>query len=127
MEKSKGFKVTYSTLDPEGMKAFHRSYDQAVKEVTRQFGKSHPLFISGREVRTAEEFADTSPINSELLIGKFQKGTAAELDAAVDAAFKAFKPWRDIGYEERCHKMRKAAELIGSCCWNECWCLDCRK
>lgn len=112
MGKNKGFKVTYSTLDPEGMEAFHRAYDQAVKDVTGQFGKSYPLFISGEEVRTAEEFADMSPINSELLVGNFQKGAAAELDAAVDAAFKAFKSWRDTSYEERCRKMRKAAELI---------------
>jgi 1-pyrroline-5-carboxylate dehydrogenase len=112
MDKSKGFKVTYSTLDPEGMEVFHQAYDQAVKDVTGQFGQSYPLFISGREVSAAEEFADTSPINSELLIGNFQKGTAAELDAAVDAAFNAFKSWRDMAYQERCRRMRKAAELM---------------
>jgi len=112
MEKSKGFKITYSTLDPEGMEAFHRAFDQAVQYVTREFGKSHPLFISGGEVKTGEEYIDISPINSELLIGKFQKGTATELDAAVDAAFDAFKSWRDMDYQERCQKMRKAAELM---------------
>lgn len=58
MDKSKGFKVTYSTLDPEGMEVFHQAYDQAVKDVTGQFGQSYPLFISGREVSAAEEFAE---------------------------------------------------------------------
>jgi hypothetical protein len=57
------------------MEVFHQAYDQAVKDVTGKFGQSYPLFISGREVNTTEEFADTSPINSELLIGNFQKGT----------------------------------------------------
>jgi len=112
MEKNKEFKVTYSTLDPEGLEAFHRSYDQAVKDVTSQFGKSHALFIAGKEVKTEEEFEDSSPINSDLLIGKFQKGKPDDLDAAVDEAFSAFKGWRDTDYEERCRKMRKAAELM---------------
>lgn len=112
MEKGKEFKVTYSTLDPEGLRAFHQACDKALKEVELQLGKSHPLFISGQEVRISEEFDDSSPINSELLIGKFQKGTAIELNDAVDAAYAAFKPWRDSGYEQRCQIMRKAAELI---------------
>lgn len=112
MEKNKEFKVTYSTLDPEGLEAFHRSYDQAVKDVTSQFGKSHALFIAGKEVKAEEEFEDSSPINSDLLIGKFQKGKPEDLDAAVDAAFSAFKGWQDTGFEERCRKMRKAAELM---------------
>lgn len=112
MEKGKGFKVTYSTSDPEGMENFHRFYDQAVDDVTLQFGKSYPIFISGQEIKSSEEFIDTSPSNKEVLIGRFQKGTRADFDAAVDAAFKAFKSWRDTGYRERCQKMRRAAELI---------------
>ncbi len=112
MEKNKEFKVTYTTLDPEGLEAFHLSYDQAVKDIKSQFGKSHPLFIAGREIKAEEEFEDSSPINTDLLIGKFQKGKPEDLDKAVDAAFSAFKGWRDTDYEERCRKMRKAAELM---------------
>jgi len=113
MEKiTKGFKVTYSTLDPAGMEAFHKAYDQALQDITSHFGKSHPDFISGKEVRTGDEFSDSSPINRELLIGKFQKGTAAEFNAAIESAYLAFKSWRDLGYRERCGILRNAAELI---------------
>lgn len=112
MGDEKGFKVTYTTLDPEGLKTFHQAYDRAVEDVVLQFGSSHPLFIAGREVRTGEEFEDSSPINRDLLIGKFQKGTPAELNMAVEKAFVAFKSWRDTDFKERCQKMRKAAELI---------------
>jgi 1-pyrroline-5-carboxylate dehydrogenase len=112
MEKNKGFKVTYTTTDPAGLEAFHQAYDKAAQEITSQFGKSHPHFISGNEVRGEDEFADTSPINKEMLIGKFQKGGSAEISSAVEAAFSAFKSWRDLNYKQRCSIMRRAAELI---------------
>ncbi len=38
MEKSKGFKVTYSTLDPEGMEVFHQAYDQAIRDASKKGG-----------------------------------------------------------------------------------------
>ena len=112
MEKNKAFKVTYSTSDPAGMEAFHQAFDRAVQDIPSQFGKSHSIYISGREVRTSDEFSDLSPVNRELLIGNFQKGTAGEFNDAVDDAYQAFKPWRDLGYPERCRIMRNAAELI---------------
>lgn len=112
MEKDKGFKVTYTTADPSGLEAFHQAYDKAIQDVRHQIGKSHPHFIAGREVRREEEFLDTSPINKELLIGKFQKGGPDEFQSAVEAAFSAFKSWRDTDFKERCQLMRKAAELI---------------
>ncbi len=112
MKKSHEFKVTYSTSDSAEMEVFHRYYDKAVQEVTRQFDQSYPLFISGQEIRTAQEFLDISPINKERIIGRFQAGTAVELNMAVDTAYEAFKPWRDKGFEGRCKIMRKAAQII---------------
>jgi 1-pyrroline-5-carboxylate dehydrogenase len=112
MKTNETFKVTYSTLDPSGMEVFHQNYDKAVQDVVSQFGKSYPLSISGREIRTSQEFLDISPINKEVVIGKFQVGTAVELNNAVDASYGAYKAWRDKGYSERCQIMRRAAELI---------------
>lgn len=112
MEKSKDFKITYSTSDPAGLKAFHQAYGEALQKVSSQFGKSYPHFIGGREVWSREKFPDQSPIDTDFLIGQFQKGGAVELEAAVECASKAFKSWRDMGHNARCRIMRKAAELI---------------
>jgi 1-pyrroline-5-carboxylate dehydrogenase len=112
MKKEESFKVTYTTSDPAGMESFHQNYDKAVQDVARQFGKSNSIIIAGQEIKTSQEFVDISPINREIAIGKFQTGTAAELNRAVDAAYKVFKSWRDKGYKERCRIMRKAAEII---------------
>ena len=112
MKKSSDFKVTYSTSDSAEMETFHQSFDKAVQEVSRQFGQSYPIYISGQETKTSNEFLDTSPINTEITIGNFQIGTAIELDTAVESAYKAFKSWREKGFEARCQIMRKAAEII---------------
>jgi 1-pyrroline-5-carboxylate dehydrogenase len=112
MEKNKDFKITYTTTDPAGLEAFHQAYDKAIKEISTVFGKSYPHFIAGKEIQSEEEFTDTSPINKDLLIGKFQKGGASEFDRAVAAAFSVFKSWRDTSFKERCNIMRKAAEII---------------
>ena len=112
MKKSETFKVTYSTLDPSGMEAFHQNYDSAVHDVSGQFGKSYPIFVSGKEIKASQEFEDINPSNKEQIIGRFQVGNAIELDNAVDAAYGTFKIWRNKGYEERCRIMRRAADLI---------------
>ncbi len=112
MKKGADFKVTYSTSDSAEMEAFHQSFDEAVQEVRRQFGQSHPIYISGQERKTSNEFLDTSPINTEIIIGNFQVGTGIELDTAVETAYTAFKSWRDEGFKARCQIMRKAAEII---------------
>jgi len=112
MKKSRDFKVTYSTTDSTEMEAFHQSFDKAIKEVSRQFGQSYPIYISGQETKTSNEFLDISPVNTRITIGNFQVGTAIELEAAVEAAYRAFQSWRDKGFGARCQIMRKAAEVI---------------
>lgn len=113
MKKTEDFKVTYSTADSAEMEVFHRLYDKAVQDVQGRFDKSYPLYISGRETRTSMEFPDISPIDTEWTIGRFPVASATELNEAVDAAYDAFRSWRDMGFEGRCKIMRKAAELIG--------------
>jgi 1-pyrroline-5-carboxylate dehydrogenase len=113
MKNGTKFKVTYSTSDSAEMETFHNLYDRAVQDVARQFDKTYPIYISGEETKTPGEFADISPIDRDKIVGRFQIGTEAELDRAVDAAYRAYVSWRDGGFERRCEIMRKAAEIIG--------------
>jgi len=108
----KEFKVTYTTLDPSDLESFHARYDQALKEVKNLFGKTYPIIIGGKEIADRETFDNKSPINLDWVIGKFQKGKAADLDEAVNAAHRAFKGWCYTPYQDRIRVMRKAAELI---------------
>jgi aldehyde dehydrogenase (NAD+) len=72
------------------------------------------LFINGKW-RDSESNATTPTINptTEETVVEVAKGTAADVDAAVAAAHKAFTgPWRRMRGSERAKLMHKIADLI---------------
>src|ERR1700751_6114633 len=93
-------KITYATMTADSMEDLHRELDGAIERVKTRFGKSYPMMIGGREVRASSEFDDRSPIDTRILLGKFQNGSreqAREPTAAAKAAFPAWsaRPWRE--------------------------------
>lgn len=105
-------KITYATLaaaNPE----LHAAFDAAVQEAKAKFGMAYPMYIDGEQVWADETFDDRSPINTDWLIGKFQKGTAEHGKQALAAARAAFPGWgKRTPWQERVALMRKAADLI---------------
>jgi len=67
-------KITYATMTADRMEDLHRELDTAIAQVKSTFGKSYPLVIGGKEVKAASEFDDRSPIDTRILLGKFQSG-----------------------------------------------------
>jgi 1-pyrroline-5-carboxylate dehydrogenase len=57
-------------------------------------------------------FEDRSPIDTRVLIGRFPRGTFADVDRAVAAARAAFPAWSRRPFEERTAILRRAADLI---------------
>ena len=49
------------------------SWTHAIEEVRTSFGKSYPMMIGGQAVKAAGEFDDRSPIDTRILLGKFQQ------------------------------------------------------
>jgi len=91
---------------------FHQAYEAAVEKVQEDFGKAHPMFIHGKEVRARETFKDTCPWNTKLVLGTFQKGTRAHAKKAIAAAKEAFPDWSATPWEERVAIFRRAADLV---------------
>ncbi|MFQ5998472.1 MAG: aldehyde dehydrogenase family protein [Candidatus Bathyarchaeia archaeon] len=90
----------------------HALYDSAVAKVKQELGKRHSHFIDGREKFSGTEFKDTSPSDTRLVLGTFQKGTREDAREAVDAALKAFGSWSATPYTERVALFRKAADVM---------------
>jgi 1-pyrroline-5-carboxylate dehydrogenase len=108
---SGAFKLTYSTMfDPP--EALHERFEAALVRVRERVGQSHPHYIDGKDVRAAEYRDKRSPIDRDLLLGRFPAGTAADADRAMRAASAAAPGWRRRPYAERNRLLRRVAGLI---------------
>src|SRR5579883_2060726 len=71
-------------------------------------------YIGGewRESVSGETFLDTNPAHPNEVLGRFQKSTAADVDAAIRAAEAAFPAWRAMPAPERGEIILRAALLL---------------
>jgi alpha-ketoglutaric semialdehyde dehydrogenase len=71
-------------------------------------------YIDGRWVPSAsgETFENRNPADASDLIGTFQKSTRRDVDAALDAAARAYETWRLVPAPRRAEILFKAAQLI---------------
>jgi 1-pyrroline-5-carboxylate dehydrogenase len=93
-------------------KAFHESYESAIKNVKSQFGKKYSMMINGKNVISSETFVDISPIDKRIKLGYFSMATTKHVQMAIKAAKTAFEKWRKIGYKSPIHICNAAADLI---------------
>lgn len=113
MTANNSFKLTYSTMfnPPEEL---HTLYAEALAAVKAQLGREHGMLINGKDHFVLEKFTDHSPTDTSLVLGIFQKGTAADAHLAMEAAHKAFPAWSHTPWQERVRLVRKAAEIMDS-------------
>src|SRR5947207_7942891 len=110
-------KITYATMSGERMEDLHRELDGAIERVKSLFGKSYPMFIGGRAVRASSEFEDRSPIDTRILLGKFQSGSREQVREAIAAARAAFPAWSARPWRERVALLKKVADGIRARRW----------
>jgi 1-pyrroline-5-carboxylate dehydrogenase len=84
-------KITYATMSADRMEDLHRELDRAIETVRPTFGGSYPLVVGGREVRSSTEFDDRSPIDTRILLGRFQNASRDQVRDAIAAARAAFQ------------------------------------
>ena len=105
------FRVTYATLSADN-DDLHVAYENGIAASRDLLGLEHPFFIDGgprsgdgtREVR--------SPIDRDVVTGRFAQGTPGDIEDAVACA-KRFAPrWGTTPWQERVDILRRAADLI---------------
>lgn len=104
-------KITYATLraDNEELQA---QYEAGLAKARTMMGGYHRNWIDGQERDGEGTFEVRSPIDSEILIGTFAKGTVQDTRDAIAAARRAQPAWFRLGWEKRLEILRRAAELI---------------
>jgi 1-pyrroline-5-carboxylate dehydrogenase len=110
-KKEGKFRLTYATMfnPPEKM---HTDFDKAVAKVRAEMGKDVPMLINGEDRFIETKFEDRSPINTEWLLGTFQKGGAAEGQAALAVAKAAAPKWAATKWQDRVKILRRSAAQI---------------
>ena len=104
-------KITY-TATPEQLESMHKAFDEALADVSSALGATYPLIIDGKDRATRRTFEVHAPADRRVLVGRFAKGTAQDVDDAVAAARAAFPAWSGRPFRERVEIMRRAADLI---------------
>jgi aldehyde dehydrogenase (NAD+) len=71
-------------------------------------------FIDGEwiEASTGETFENRNPADTRDLVGIFQKSAKADVDAAVEAAKRAFAKWRLVPAPRRAEIVFRAAQIL---------------
>jgi 1-pyrroline-5-carboxylate dehydrogenase len=105
------FRLTYATMfDPP--EELHRSYDRALAKVKSELGREHPLLVGGEKRLAPDKFDDRSPINTDWVLARFQKGGVDDAKAAIAAARAAFPAWSALPWQKRVQHLRRVSELI---------------
>ncbi len=105
------FKLTYATMfnPPE---EYHKGFDGAVAKLKKNLGKEYGMIINGQDVFADDKWDDRSPINTEWVLAKLQKGNARQAVQAIAAAKAAFPGWSHTPWQQRVKLVRKAASII---------------
>ncbi len=108
---TRDFKVTYATLSSPNPK-LHDMFDEAVEKAKANFGKTYPMYINGEERYGEDTFNKVSPVDLDMEMAHFQKGTEQDAKDAVAAAKAAFPRWSRTPWRERVSQLRRAADLM---------------
>ena len=114
---TKDMKITYATMSADQMEDLHRAIDEEIPKVKAAFGQSWPMHIDGRLVKSDQEFDDRSPIDTDILLGRFQSGTREHVREAIAAARAAYPAWSALPWQQRVTALRKVADTIREHRW----------
>lgn len=106
-------KITYATMSTDN-EELNSAYDAAVESVRPRLGVTHGLQINGKEITDRDLYDEVSPIDREILIGRYAQATTVDVDDAVAAADVFAPEWEAWGWERRRDLMLRAADIMDS-------------
>lgn len=111
MADNGAFKLTYATMyDPPP--ELHTRFEAEVSKIRANLGQEYGLLIDGQDVLAEEKFENRSPINTDNVLGLFQRASTQQAQSAMQAARRAAKDWNRRPWQERAKLIHKAADLI---------------
>jgi 1-pyrroline-5-carboxylate dehydrogenase len=87
---------------------FRRTLD----DVRGRLGKEYPLVIGGEKVHTTERIDSLDPCFPDRVVGRASMGKAKHIEAAFDAAYRAYESWSRLEMVERARYLVKLAAIM---------------
>ena len=104
-------KITYATLSANN-ETLHELYEAGLEKARARLGQYHRNLVDGKERDGEGTFEVRSPIDTDMVVGTFAKGTRQDAQDAIAAARRAQPAWFRLGWAKRLEILRAAAELI---------------
>jgi 1-pyrroline-5-carboxylate dehydrogenase len=104
-------KITYATLRADN-EELHAAFEEGVVAARARLGQSHANIIDGQERAGESEFELRSPIDQDLLVGRFAKASRQDVGDAIAAARRAQPAWNALGWEKRVEIMTRVGDII---------------
>ena len=104
-------KITYATMSADDP-ALHQAYEEGLAAATSRIGQTHPLLIDGEERYTEETYVERSPIDSEMVVGRYSQASDDDVDDAVAVASAFQAEWEATPWQERVAIVRRAADMM---------------
>jgi 1-pyrroline-5-carboxylate dehydrogenase len=110
-ESTPRIKITYATLRADN-EELHAQFETALATARTQLGGYHRNSVAGAWRDGDGTFEVRSPIDAEIVLGTFARGTAGDIDDAVAAARRAQPTWAATPWRERVAIIKRAGDLI---------------
>ncbi|MGA9229749.1 MAG: aldehyde dehydrogenase family protein, partial [Nitrosotalea sp.] len=101
-------------IDNNSTDEFHKKFDNAIEEVRKDFGKSYPMIIGGKEIFSDNKFQVRSPADKNLILGHFPLGTKEDTLHAIESAKESFHKWSLTPYQKRVQIFRDVADIFSA-------------
>jgi len=103
-------RITYATMTADN-EELHAAYETGVETARSWLGQDHLFYVNGK-ARSGEGWhEERSPIDSNLVIGRFAQGTPEDVDDAVAAAREFAQEWADTPWPDRAAILKRAADI----------------
>jgi RHH-type proline utilization regulon transcriptional repressor/proline dehydrogenase/delta 1-pyrroline-5-carboxylate dehydrogenase len=87
------------------------AFPEAIEYVRALLGRTYPLLIGDKEIKTADIIQSVNPAEPSEIVGHVCQATTEKIDLAVAAAQQAFLVWRDTPPQTRVQYLFRAADI----------------
>lgn len=85
---------------------------KALEEAKKNLGRTYPLIINHKEIKTSRTLARNNPSNSAQVIGQVCLASQEDAEKAFQAAETAYKTWKKVPAEKRADLIDRVADLM---------------